>query len=176
MYHLDKAGFAFEVATLSGNPVKFEWWAMPTEDEAVVGLYGKYQGQFRQPAKLADLLAQVQAPDSDYLGVFIPGGHGALLGLPESAEVKALLEWAMAHERFIITLCHGPAALLAVANSHTFAGYQICAFPMRWMSRRRRSATCRAGSPGSLASGSRGWGLRSSTAASRGRCAGIAIC
>ncbi|HCT5134093.1 TPA: protein deglycase HchA [Aeromonas hydrophila] len=129
MYHLDKAGFAFEVATLSGNPVKFEWWAMPTEDEAVVGLYGKYQGQFRQPAKLADLLAQVQAPDSDYLGVFIPGGHGALMGLPESAEVKALLEWAMAHERFIITLCHGPAALLAVANPHTFAGYRICAFP-----------------------------------------------
>ena len=92
MYHLDKAGFAFEVATLSGNPVKFEWWAMPTEDEAVVGLYGKYQEQFRQPARLADLLVRALGPESDYLGVFIPGGHGALMGLPESREMKALLE------------------------------------------------------------------------------------
>ena len=32
MYHLDKAGFAFDVATVSGNPVKFEFWAMPSED------------------------------------------------------------------------------------------------------------------------------------------------
>lgn len=35
MYHLDKAGFAFDVATLSGNPVKFEFWAMPSEDAEV---------------------------------------------------------------------------------------------------------------------------------------------
>ncbi|MGN4990680.1 MULTISPECIES: glyoxalase III HchA [Aeromonas] len=129
MYHLDKAGFAFDVATLSGNPVKFEWWAMPGEDKEVLGLYAKYQAQFRQPAKLADLLKDALAADSDYIGVFIPGGHGALMGLPESAEVKALLEWAMANDRFIISLCHGPAALLAVANPETFAGYKICAFP-----------------------------------------------
>lgn len=39
MYHLDKAGFAFDVATVSGNPVKFELWAMPSEDEEVKGLF-----------------------------------------------------------------------------------------------------------------------------------------
>ena len=42
MYHLDKAGFAFDVATVSGNPVKFEFWAMPSEDEAVKGFFDKY--------------------------------------------------------------------------------------------------------------------------------------
>lgn len=30
MYHLHKAGFGIDVATLSGNPVKFEWWGVPT--------------------------------------------------------------------------------------------------------------------------------------------------
>ena len=29
MYHMHKAGFEFEIATVSGNPVKFEFWAMP---------------------------------------------------------------------------------------------------------------------------------------------------
>lgn len=35
MCHLDTAGFAFDVATGSGNPVKFEYWAMPSEDAEV---------------------------------------------------------------------------------------------------------------------------------------------
>src|SRR5258707_240124 len=37
MFPLDKAGFAFHVGTVSGNPVKFEFWAMPSEDETVKG-------------------------------------------------------------------------------------------------------------------------------------------
>lgn len=129
MYHLDKAGFAFDVATLSGNPVKFEHWAMPSEDEAVKGLFARYRDRFRQPLKLADVVGSALGEDSDYIAVFIPGGHGALIGLPDNGAMKALLEWALANERFILSLCHGPAALLAVGSSRVLAGYRVCAFP-----------------------------------------------
>ncbi len=134
MYHLDKAGFGFDIATLSGNPVKFEFWAMPSEDVEVKGLYAKYRDQFKQPLKLAEVLDKALGEDSDYIGVFIPGGHGALIGLPESAEVKKLLQWAMVNDKFVISLCHGPAALLAAGLGETrdsclFNGYRICAFP-----------------------------------------------
>ncbi len=44
---------------------------------------------------------------------FFPGGHGALLNLPESEEVKDILNWAMTNDKKVVTLCHGPAALLA---------------------------------------------------------------
>ncbi|MGL5997554.1 MAG: glyoxalase III HchA [Pseudomonas proteolytica] len=134
MYHLDKAGFAFDVATLSGNPVKFEFWAMPSEDAEVKGFYRKYRDQFRSPLKLADVIEQALGEDSDYIGVFIPGGHGALIGLPHSADVKTLLQWAIAQDKFVVSLCHGPAALLAAGvgelkDSYIFNGYRICAFP-----------------------------------------------
>lgn len=129
MYHLDKAGFAFDVATLSGNPVKFEFWAMPSEDQEVLGLFAKYRDQFKRPLKLADVVKNALGDDSDYIGVFIPGGHGALIGLPESEDMKAVLEWAAVNDKFIISLCHGPAAFLAVGNNSRFAGYKICAFP-----------------------------------------------
>ncbi|HDJ1442133.1 TPA: protein deglycase HchA [Serratia rubidaea] len=129
MYHLDKAGFSFDIATLSGNPVKFEFWAMPSEDEEVKGLFAKYRDQFKEPLKLADVVEKALGDDSDYIGVFIPGGHGALIGLPESQEMKAVLEWAVAHDKFIISLCHGPAAFLSVGNNPSFSGYKICAFP-----------------------------------------------
>lgn len=134
MYHLDKAGFAFDVATLSGNPVKFEFWAMPSEDAEVKGFYRKYRDQFRSPLKLADVIEQALGEDSDYIGVFIPGGHGALIGLPHSADMKRLLQWAIAQDKFVVSLCHGPAALLAAGvgeskDSYIFNGYRICAFP-----------------------------------------------
>lgn len=135
MYHLDKAGFAFDVATLSGNPVKFEFWAMPTEDEKVKGLFAKYRAQFKQPLKLADVIETALGEESDYIAVFIPGGHGALIGLPESEDVKTVLEWAAAKDKFVISLCHGPAAFLAVGLGDTkdsrsiYDGYKICAFP-----------------------------------------------
>ncbi len=132
MHHLDAAGFEIDVATLSGNPVKLEMWALPSEDEAVAATYQKYLGRLRAPAKLADLLESATAADSPYLGVFIPGGHGALSGIPESREVKSLLEWAVRSERLIITLCHGPACLLAAGldeDEFLFNGYEICVFP-----------------------------------------------
>lgn len=126
MYHLDKAGFAFDVATVSGNPVKFEFWAMPSKDEEVKSLFEKCHPQFKQPLKLSDVIA---GGLDDYIAIFIPGGHGALIGLPESKDVAAVLEWAAANDRFVISLCHGPAAFLAAGNSGIYKGYKICAFP-----------------------------------------------
>lgn len=134
MIHLARAGFEIDVATVSGNPVKFEYWAMPRKDEAVMAFFASYADRFNQPRKLADVVAGGLGPDSDYIGVFIPGGHGALIGLPESQDVKAVLDWASLQDRFVISLCHGPAALLAVGKSASggksiYDGYRICAFP-----------------------------------------------
>ena len=134
MYHLDKAGFSFDIATLSGYPVKFEYWAMPSEDAEVKALFSRYQASFKQPLKLADVIDTALGKDSDYLAVFIPGGHGALIGLPQSEEVQQVLEWAVAEDRFVISLCHGPAAFLAAGKGKSkgncaFSGYRICAFP-----------------------------------------------
>lgn len=133
MYHLDRAGFEFDIATLSGNPTKFEWWAFPSEDAEVKALYAKYEQKFQQPLKLADVVDTLDK-DANYIAVFVPGGHGALMGLPFSTDMKATLQWAMHNDRYVITLCHGPAALLSAGvgepnGGDLFRGYRICAFP-----------------------------------------------
>lgn len=134
VYHLDQAGFEFDVATLSGNPVKLEMWAMPGEDEAVKSIYEKYLPKLKTPLKLADVLASATGADSPYAAVFIPGGHGVMAGIPHSKEVKQVLQWALNRDKYIITLCHGPASLLAAAvdekaQDYPFKGYKICVFP-----------------------------------------------
>lgn len=52
MLHLDAAGFEIDIATVSGNPVKFEMWAFPQEDAAVKGIYEKYKQKIRHPQPL----------------------------------------------------------------------------------------------------------------------------
>lgn len=136
MLHIHKAGFEIDVATLSGNHAKFEMWAMPNEDAAIAEIYAEYLPKLDKPAKLADILDAVTAPDSPYLAVLIPGAHGAFNKLPESREMQRLLDWALANDKFVITLCHGPAALAAAAVGRadadfpfTFKGYELCVFP-----------------------------------------------
>jgi molecular chaperone Hsp31 and glyoxalase 3 len=134
MYHMHKAGFDFDIATLSGNPVKLELWALPKEDEAVQSIYHKYLDKLKSPLKLSEVVEKNLGDNSDYIAVFIPGGHGALVGIPHSLDVKDVLKWAMDKDKHIISLCHGPASLLAAAigeskDGYIFKGYKICVFP-----------------------------------------------
>ncbi|AJE82115.1 31.1 kd protein in dcm-seru intergenic region [Streptomyces albus] len=132
LHHLIEAGFDVDVATLSGNPVKLELWAMPGEDEAVRKTYEAVKPKLKQPLKLSEVVADGLGPDSDYLAVFIPGGHGAVIGIGDSEDVTATLDWALANDKFVITLCHGPAGLLSAAKGKEkspFDGYSLCVFP-----------------------------------------------
>lgn len=132
LHHLIETGFEVDVATVTGYPVKLELWAMPGEDEAVLATYEALKPKFKQPKKLSEVVATELGADSDYLAVFIPGGHGAMVGLPDSPAVGETLEWALTNDRFIVTLCHGPAALLAAAADKAespFGGYSVCVFP-----------------------------------------------
>ncbi|MCU4553964.1 protein deglycase HchA [Acinetobacter nosocomialis] len=134
MFHLDNAGFEIDVATLSGNPAKLEMWAMPKQEQVVLDTFHKYADKLKNPLKLADILENVVGENSPYAAVFIPGGHGVLAKIPHSLDVKKVLKWAVEQDKFIITLCHGPASLLAAAideqpENYIFKDYQICVFP-----------------------------------------------
>lgn len=132
MLHMDLAGFEIDIATPSGDPVKLEMWAFPQEDEAIKAFYEKYRLQLKTPKKLTEVVKDLDA--GNYIGVFIPGGHGVMHGIPFSEDVKKTLFWAVDNDRYIISLCHGPAGLLAAAigedkDNFLFRGYELCVFP-----------------------------------------------
>ena len=41
--------------------------------------FEQHKSLFRNPKKLADVVASLNA-DSEYAAIFVPGGHGALIG------------------------------------------------------------------------------------------------
>ena len=132
MLHLKNAGFDFEIATPTGKPVVLEMWAFPAKDEQVKSLYNEYKSSFEQPKNLQDFVdTSLSAPES-YAAVFVPGGHGAMLGIPEDQNVRKILKWAHENELFTVSLCHGPAALLATTlndQEFLYAGYNMAVFP-----------------------------------------------
>ena len=132
MLHLKNAGFDFEIATPTGKPVVLEMWAFPAKDEQVKSLYNEYKSSFEQPKNLQDFVdTSLSAPES-YAAVFVPGGHGAMLAIPEDQNIRKILNWAHENELFTVSLCHGPAALLATTlndQEFLYAGYNMAVFP-----------------------------------------------
>lgn len=132
MLHLKNAGFDFEIVTPTGKPVVFEMWAFPNEDENVKAIYNEYKANFEQPRKLTDFIENSFTNDSSYAAIFIPGGHGAMIGIPENRNVAKTLTWAHESDLFTITLCHGPGALLSTTldnQKFLYDGYKMAVFP-----------------------------------------------
>lgn len=135
LMHLHNAGFDFDVVTPTGAPAILEDWSSPQKDAAVLGFIREHKAKFDKPLSLVELFSKGQLEgDSEYAALFLPGGHGAMVGLPEDENVGRLIRWVHATDRYLVAVCHGPAAMVAAADEsggHPYQGYELCAFPDR---------------------------------------------
>ena len=138
MLHLEQAGFEVDIYTATGDSVKIEMWAMPEEDEAVNALYQKHKTNFENPHSLSDFVQNSMNDESPYVAVFLPGGHAAMLGLPDNKDLEKVIHWVHQKDKYMLALCHGPAALLAAGLSldkdtdeaaFIYHGYKVAVFP-----------------------------------------------
>lgn len=129
LLHMDSVGIGFDIATPTGKSAKLETWAIPKDDEAIAGILRRTETLRNNPMTFAAAIENMNR--GDYSAVFIPGGHGAVLGLPEDKNLKVILKHFASNGLPIISLCHGPAAFLSAADPDAefiFNGYTITAF------------------------------------------------
>lgn len=134
LMHLVNAGFEFDVITPTGAPAILEDWSVPRKDEAVLDFMRTNQSKFDTPLSLEDMVAKGDLnAASPYVALFFPGGHGSMVGLPEDENVGQLIRWIHQSDRYMVTVCHGPAALLATSvnndDPHPYKGYKMAIFP-----------------------------------------------
>jgi putative intracellular protease/amidase len=106
--------------------------AVESESQAIAARVEKELAsdpQLSSPQRLGDLTdVEVLAHDA----LFVPGGHGAMVDLANSAEVDRVLRLMHAQGRPIALLCHGPAVLLSAGNGPNgiwlFDGFKVAAF------------------------------------------------
>ena len=132
MLHLQNAGFEFEIATPTGKPTIFEMWAFPEEDDQVKAIYNQLKPKFEQPIQLSDFIKTSFDQSESYAAVYIPGGHGAMIGIPDDRNVGKILRWAHEKNLFTISICHGPGAFLSTTldnQEFLYKGYKLAVFP-----------------------------------------------
>lgn len=133
LMHLVNAGFDFDVVTPTGKSAILEEWSVPVKDEPVLKFRRENQTKFDKPLSLKQLVKNIELQEeSDYIALFLPGGHGAMVGLPDDENVGKLLRWIEASDRYLVAVCHGPAAMIAKENNNApnpYKGYKMIAFP-----------------------------------------------
>ena len=133
LMHLANAGFNFDVVTPTGKPAVLEEWSIPVKDEAVIEFKRKNLTKFNKPVSLKQLVENNElTEDSNYIALFLPGGHGSMVGLPEDINVGTLLRWVKESDRHLVAVCHGPAAMIAKDSKNKpnpYKGYKMVAFP-----------------------------------------------
>lgn len=137
MMHLINAGFDVDIYTPTGKSVKLEMWAMPENDQALEDFYEENKEKFEHPKSLADFVQNDMATDSNYISIFLPGGHGAMLGLPDDENVGEVVKRFHNDGLYTISICHGPAAFIAAGKnvdkeSFIYNGYKVAAFPEKF--------------------------------------------
>ena len=128
MMHMRDAGFTFDIVTVTGGPVALEMWAYPTEDQNFKNFHEEIRSKMERPKVLGDIKNL-----DDYVGIFIPGGHGAMINLPTSVALGKLLHEAHRRRMPTVVLCHGPAALLStccegINKEFAYNGYELMCF------------------------------------------------
>lgn len=133
LMHLVNGGFDFDVITPTGKAAILEEWSVPVNDTAVLKFRKENQSKFDKPLSLKNFVDTNKLDqESDYIAVFLPGGHGSMIGLPEDKNVGKLLRWIETSGRYLVAVCHGPAAMLAKENKdepNPYNGYKMVAFP-----------------------------------------------
>ena len=107
-------------------------WAFPGKDEHVKTLYNELKSSFDNPRNLKDFIDSSFTESTSYAAVFVPGGHGAMIGIPEDENVGKILNWAHENDLFTISLCHGPGSFLSTTlngQEFLYKGYDMAVFP-----------------------------------------------
>merc|ERR1712137_742634 len=130
MYHLDRCGFKFDIATPDGAAVAIEEWSyrVATDWEPKLrDMANKLKAQIETPMKLADVGLDLES----YAAIFLPGGHAPVINLAKDEHLGSLLRSAHEKEITTIAICHGPAGLrsAAVGGEFPYNGYKIVVFP-----------------------------------------------
>lgn len=127
-YALVDGGATVTLVSIKGGPIPFDPRSVPAD--AGQGHGDEPAGQPEVPASVRRFLADEQAmavarnspsldsvADQTFDAVLLPGGHGTMWDLPESASLARLLGRQFDAGRVVAAVCHGPAGLVSARRA-----------------------------------------------------------
>jgi len=129
-YAFVDAGAEVDIASIAGGKIPID----PHSLEAEGNNPPSVERFLKDPAAMRKIELSTRIDGlatAGYAAVFLPGGHGTMWDLPQSAQLAKLLSDAWAEGKVVSAVCHGPAGLVNVKDSHgrpLVAGRRVVAF------------------------------------------------
>jgi putative intracellular protease/amidase len=139
-----KEGYQVDVATIGGEAPTVDHGSLtnvvvghtrpegsPDRDDENIAHYKQTIGTLealKAPMNVGDI---TEDDLTQYVGVYISGGHGAMDDMPHNSEMTRVVRWILAADMPLAVVCHGHSALLPLRDSHSqwpLKGYRMTAF------------------------------------------------
>ena len=114
-YAFIDAGVEVTLATPKGGQAPID--PTSTLEDFQTAATERYDGDDTAQAKIATTVKLSSLNESDFDGVFYPGGHGPLWDLTDNADSINLIESFLKAGKAVATVCHASAALLNVKQA-----------------------------------------------------------
>lgn len=110
-YILKDGGVEVDIASPKGGNVPCDPKAF--EDEHITESVERFRKDQEAAMKLGNSKVLSQADFNQYDAIFFPGGHGAIMDLPEDQTIKSELGEFFDSGKIVAAICHGPAGLVS---------------------------------------------------------------
>ncbi len=109
-------GHEVEVVSVSGGEIPIDPRSLgeDSQKEESVIRYNKDEGL---QALIKNTRAAKDVDIHKYDAVFFPGGHGTMWDYPDNPDLKPIIETALALNKPVAAVCHGPAVLVGVETA-----------------------------------------------------------
>jgi putative intracellular protease/amidase len=114
-YAFIDAGVEVTLATPKGGQAPID--PTSTLEDFQTSATERYDGDDVAQAKIANTVLLSSLNESDFDGVFYPGGHGPLWDLTDNTDSITLIESFLNAGKAVATVCHASAALLNVKEA-----------------------------------------------------------
>jgi putative intracellular protease/amidase len=114
-YAFIDAGVEVTLATPKGGQAPID--PTSTLEDFQTAATARYDGDDTAQAKIATTVKLSSLNESNFNGVFYPGGHGPLWDLTDNTDSIKLIESFLKADKAVATVCHASAALLNVKQA-----------------------------------------------------------
>lgn len=109
-YAFIEAGLEVTVASTKGGKVPVD--AASRQGDAYTADAKRFDADAKATEALQDSRPIASLNIRDYKMIYVPGGHGACVDLPDNKDLIRAIETAYAEQSVVATVCHGPACLV----------------------------------------------------------------
>ena len=129
-YAFIDGGVAVTIASINGGRIPVD-----PRSQQLIGGNPTSVDRFLQDKSASEAAENTPAVDTidinQYDAIFLPGGHGTMWDLPQSASLTKIISQAYRENKIVAAVCHGPAGLVTATKSDgspLVAGHEISAF------------------------------------------------